>query len=289
MKSLFKYGWLVGMCVLFASGLAVADDMVPPVADDMVPIASQDNFEFSLIGNYFEYQEPDVDVKVDGFMYGVIGSYTHHDKNKLMVHASLELSGGTLEYDGQTWGGTPVKEDTLDWIVEGRFLVGHDYFLGGPIGYRRHFITPYIGLGLRYWYNDTEGSGGYAREVRYWYFPIGMKINGRLSDHWKWRINAEYDFFLGGRVKSHFSDVHPGFNDPVVDQDLGEGDGFRFALGFTRKLDKMCALSIEPYITYWDIDESDISLLTFYGMPDTYIIEPANKTTSYGLRISLEF
>lgn len=285
------------MCVLLSSGLAVADDTVPPVADDMappvaenmVPVVSQHHFAFGLVVNHFEYEEPDVDVTVDGFMGGVIGSYTHHDKNKLMVHASLELSYGSLDYDGQTWGGIPVKEDSDDWIVEGRFLFGHDYYLRGPMGYRGHFITPYIGLGLRCWYNDTEGRGGYAREVRYWYFPIGMKINGHLSDHWTCTINAEYDFFLGGRVKSRFSDIHPGYNDPAVDQDIGEGYGCRFSLGFTRKLDKTHAVALEPYITYWHIDESDIGLLTFHGMPDTYIIEPANKTTSYGLRIGLEF
>lgn len=308
MKKLLNCWWLAGMCVLFLSGLAIAGDMAPPVADDMVPIVaddmiplgaenmipivSQHHFELSLVGNYFEYEEPGIDVKIDGFMYGVIGSYTHHDKNKLMVNASLELSHGDLEYDGWISDGfrVPAKDDTRDWIVEGRFLVGHDCFLRVPRGYRRHLITPYIGLGIRYWHNDIEGYGGYEREVRYWYLPIGIKTNSCLSDHWQWRMNAEYDFFLGGRVKSYLSDVDPGFNDPAVDQDFAEGYGLRFSLGLTRKLSKIYALSIEPYITYWDIDKSDYSMA---GIDEhdriIYVYEPANKTTSYGLRISLEF
>lgn len=214
MKELLKNWLLVGICVLLPAGVAVADDTKP--------IVSEHNFEVSLGSSHFEYEEPEVDMQIDGFMYGVVVSGTHHNNNKLMLNGSFDLSYGSLDYDGQTWGGTPVKEDTRDWIVELRGSVGYDIFL-----HRNHLITPYIGLGFRYWNNDIEGSGGYEREVKYLYSPIGVKTISRLSHNWKCGINVEYDLFLWGQVTSHLSDVHPGFSDPSVDQNFGDGYGVR--------------------------------------------------------------
>jgi hypothetical protein len=273
-KKRLKSYLLAGLCLLFSARVALADETKP--------IVFEHNLEVAFGTSYFEYEEPKMEE--DGFMYGVVGNYTYHGNNKLMINASLEYSFGDLDYDGEYWDGTPARANTDDWIVECRASVGYDYVVHG-----KHLITPFVGLGYRYWNDDIDGPGGYERQVEYWYSPIGLKTVSRLSDNWRWGIGIEYDLFWGGRVKSYLSDANPGYNDPSLDQDFGDGYGVRFSLRFTRDLHKNYALSVEPYITYWDIDESDTSILISYGMPKGYVYEPENDTTSYGLRMSLEF
>jgi hypothetical protein len=245
------------------------------------PIVPIHAFEIGLNLGYFHYEEEDFNVDWDGFMYGLIGSYTYH--NVIMFHTSLEYAQGEIQYDGATQEGTPLKEDTDDWIVEWRGLLGYDFTSKG------HLITPFLGIGYRYWNDDIDGPSGYEREVEYWYSPIGIETFSPLSGAWTWGISAEYDIFWGGTVKSYLSDFLAGLNDPEVDQDSGDGYGLRFSLRFNRGFANNSALTIEPYVTYWNINESDIGTLTFYGVPIANVIEPSNETLTYGVRIGWQF
>ncbi len=275
MKETLRNCLLVGICFLFSAAVTFAND-----AGSIVP---KHGFELGLETFYFDYEEDGL-MEEDGFMYGLIGSYTYHGDNKLMINTSLEFGLGELDYDGQTWEGTPLKGDNDDWIVEWRGLVGYDYVLRG-----NEVVTSFVGIGYRYWNDDMDFTGGYEREIAYWYSPIGVKTDSSLSDNWTWGISVEYDLFWSGKVKSHLSDIDPGLNDPEVDQDFGDGYGLRFSLHFKRKFTGNYALSIEPFIRYWDIDKSDTDTLTYYGIPIAYVWEPENDTMSYGCRLNLEF
>lgn len=237
---------------------------------------------------YVSYEEDSIDIEIDGFMYGVSGEIAYHGisdgKAPLMSILSVELLAGEMDYDGGTWGGDSVKADTDDWIFQARELLGYDFFVKG-----NHLITPFVGIGYRYWNDEIDGIGGYEREIQYWYSPIGVQTLSRLSDQWTLGLSAEYDIFWTGRVKSHLSDVSPGFNDPSVSQDFGDGYGLRFSADFTRKFSDRYSMVIEPYITYWDIDDSDLATLRFQGVPVGRVYEPANETLSYGLRVSFGF
>jgi hypothetical protein len=264
--------------VVLISSIVHADDYPPGI-----PIHSLD---FGLQTMSFDYQEPTIDVGISGLMYGLSGNYTYRYK-KLMVDADMELSLGTLEYDGWISDGTtrsPVKDDSRDYLVGFRGLIGYVYPLNN-----KSVITIFTGLGCRYWNNDVEGPGSYEREIGYLYAPFGVKMDFVLSDNWQWGASIEYDFFLRGQVISHLSDVNPGYNDPENDQDTASGYGTRFSLRFSRKLARKHTLTIEPFIRYWDIDKSDTSIITFYGSPIGMGLEPENETMTYGLRFSFNF
>lgn len=258
--------------------------------DKTKPIVPKHSFGIGLETSYFDYEEDGL-MEENGFMHGVVGGYVYHSysDNKLMINIRLKYSFGELDYDGhlvdydgQTW--TPITADTDDWIVECSGLVGYDYVLNG-----KHLITPFIGIGYRYWNDDIDTPGGYEREIQYWYSPIGVKTASPLSDKWTWGLTAEYDLFWRGKVKIHLSDFFPGLNDPEVDQDFGDGYGLRFSVRFERELAKNYGLSIEPHIRYWDIDKSDTETVSYYGTPIGYVWEPENETISYGLSLSFKF
>jgi hypothetical protein len=276
MKKTLRNCLLISICFFVSSTVAFGDDIKPIVPKYI--------FGIGLETMYFDYGEKSIDMEEKGFMYGLMGKYTYHGDNKLMLNASLEYVSGELDYNGQTWRGIPLKADTDDWIVQSRGLIGYDYVFNG-----KHLITPFIGIASRYWNDVIGGIGGYEREIAYWYSPIGIKTVSPLSDKWTWGLSAEYDLFLVGEVKTHLNDVALGANDPEVDQDFGNGYGLRFSVRFERELTKNYALSIEPYIRYWDIDKSSTATITYDGKPIGHLHEPANETTSYGLRLIFVF
>ncbi len=193
-------------------------------------IISKHSFEIAPVIYRFEYEEPSL-MSEKGFMYGVVGKYAYNSRN-VMFGLSIEYAVGELDYDGSTWAGVPLKADTEDYILEFRSLIG------GNIHKGRSKITPFIGFGVRYWNDTIKGSGGYEREIIYYYSPIGVKTTSPLSDRWFWSLNAEYDLFWKGQVKSHLSDVDPGYNDPEVNQNFGDGFGIRISLQFKNKISK---------------------------------------------------
>ncbi len=238
------------------------------------------SFKIGMEYGYHEYQESGV-MEETGMLQGLIGSYTYHNDKGLMANASLRLGYGELEYDGRTWGGTPLQMDTENGILELRGLVGYDHKLKDDC-----FITPFIGIGYRYLNNDTNYAGGYEREIEYLYVPIGISTDSSLNNEWRWGVNMEYDLFLAGHVVSYLSDVYPAYNNLENDQDFMDGYGARFSLHFKKEISDNVSLSIEPFMRYWEIKDSNVSILTVYGTPVAYGYEPQNDTTTYGLRIS---
>jgi len=221
----------------------------------------------------FNYEEPGL-MELEGSMYGIMGSYVHQSDDGLKFSLSLGyFSGSDLDYTGGTWGGAPLTAKADDYIVELRALLGVKTF--------------FAGIGYRYWNDKIKATGGYEREILYWYVPIGIETSSPLSEKWAWGIKAEYDFFLMGTVYSYLSQAIAGLNDPEVDQDSGYG--LRFSLEFKRELGNPYALSIEPFFIYWDIDESDWATITQYGVPIGYVYEPENETTNYGIRVNFYF
>ena len=237
------------------------------------------SFKIGLESGYHEYREPGV-MEETGMLTGLVGSYVYHNNNGVMANASLRLGYGVLEYEGRTWGGAPLKLDAVNSVVELRGLVGYDHELKDDC-----FITPFMGIGYRYLNNDTNYTGGYEREIEYLYVPIGISTNSPLSEGWRWGVNMEYDLFLGGKVVSHLSDVHPAYNNLENDQDFMDGYGARFSLNFEKEISDKVSVSIEPFVRYWKIKDSNVSILTVYGTPVAYGYEPQNDTTTYGLRI----
>lgn len=285
-KALLSSCLLTGLFFLFLSSIVCAEDTGLT--------APTHAFQIGLGAAYFDYAEDSVNVEIDGLMYGIVGSYTYH--NNTMIHVNLEYSRGDLNYDGAyveyrafSESVTPDRTEAVDWKVECRWLIGYDVVIRN-----NHVLTPFAGIGYRYLNDHLEGSvydelvvESSEREISYWYSPIGFMTRSPLSEHWTWGVSLEYDLFWGGKVKGRYA-----FPLPELDQD--SGFGLRFSLQFSRRLADNYALSFEPYIRYWDIDQSETGI---YALPESYgdpspvfgFFEPENDTTSYGLQISLEF
>ncbi len=232
--------------------------------------------EFSGI----EYEEPGV-MREDGVMYGVAGAWTNHHYGS-MVRIEGKLSYGQVDYVGS---GTIDNIDDL--MLEFRMLGGKEL----PVS-KSTVVTAYTGFGYRYLRDDISGKvsstnkWGYLRESNYYYIPIGVEALARLEKGWSLGAVLEYDLFLWGKQLSYMSDVNSNYND--LEHNQNDGYGWRGSIRL-RKKGRSREYAIEPFIRYWDIEQSDIQALFKNGVFKDYYVEPKNNSRELGIKLSVIF
>ncbi len=103
-----------------------------------------------------------------------------------------------------------------------------------------------------------------------------------LQNGWFVGLIIEYDIFLSGVQTSYLSEADYRYND--VENDQSDGYGFRSSVTFQNS-----HFVVEPYIRYWDIDDSDPSILSSFGRPVDVVYEPENNSTEIGIKFAIKF
>jgi len=253
---------LVLAAAALATGSGYAQETTQPN-----PLLTRPGLEIGAQVAKYRYEEPDF-MNLKGNRAGAVGAYTFTDARRVYSRIDLRASYGKLKYEG-----SGTLDDVPDWIIEARAVIGKDFLVGDNVA-----LSPYIGLGYRYLYNDLRGYSstgaiGYRRYSQYAYAPIGLTLRMGTGGEWVFAPTVEYDAFLGGRQRSMLSDVAPGAPDISNDQDSGRGyrvslmaEGRHWAFG--------------PWLHYWSIKVSDIQ----FGF-----VEPANWTREYGVELRYRF
>jgi hypothetical protein len=214
-------------------------------------------------------------MNLKGNQVGAVGAYTFTSPNRVYSRIDLRAAYGKLKYESQ---GTGTLDDVPDWIVEARAVIGRDYLRGESIA-----LSPYIGLGYRYLYNDlrgysSTGAVGYQRYSHYVYIPVGLTARFRTGERWVVAPTVEYDAFLGGRQYSQLSDTGIGYSDASNRQH--DGRGYRASLML-----ESGHWAFGPWLQYWKIKDSDIVPI---GLGKA-ALEPANWTREYGVELRYRF
>ncbi len=246
--------------------------------------------EANLAVAWFDYEEPGL-MREYGFLPGIgVRARFRPDAPGIVLDAQAELFGGVLTYDGEYQDGTPLTADTVDMVTEERGTIGYD-LLG-----RDWRVTPYLGLGYRYWFDRVQVSGGYRREIRYLFAPMGLEAAWKLDRSAVVGMRGEYDLFLQGWVSSHLSDVSASWDDAENGQDFGSGHGVRGAAFATWPIGQSHFLTLEAFARYWWVGDSKRTIINGPDDPDTtvveqryYVWEPKNETLMLGLALSLAF
>ena len=233
-------------------------------------------WELGISVSNIAYKEPGV-MEEAGMFFGINGSYAYH--NKIMLKSEGKFAWGQVDYDGAYANGAPLTIDDIpDYMWEFRGLCGYDFPKSNGV-----IFTPYVGIGYRY-LNDglQKQSGGYERESRYYYSPIGIKFVSNSKTGWSVGATLEYDIFWGGLQVSHFSDSDPKYND--FENDQTGGYGCRASVKFQKK-----NIIIEPYLNCWAIDVSKTAILTYDGAPKQTMVEPDNHSVETGITFAIKF
>jgi hypothetical protein len=241
-------------------------------AENGTTLATPSGFTLGIQGSDYVYREPTVGVKFSGSKLGATASYTKNESSKYpFIRLELRYADSRLKYEG-----SGTMNDVPDRNAEVRMLFGKDLFAKG--GYS---LTPYVGLGYRYLYNDPRGRSstgavGYRRISNYTYLPVGL--NGRFLPGAGWVLapTAEFDVFLGGRQDSRLSDTGLGLPDISSGQD--NGYGYRASVLLERG-----RIAFGPWMHYWRVRNSDYSEGTWGWY------EPKNWTREVGAELRYHF
>jgi len=264
------------VAVLLAACTFAAEEALPP------PTSS---FELGYSGEHFAYEELDeylvTLMEENGWLHGPTARLRQPLSESWMTVLDGRALTGNLNYDGETWGRTPVKAGSDNFLFESRALIG-------PYLARSEKLEAlfYGGFGFRYWHNTIHGPGGYAREVTYYYFPTGLDISGPLTPASRLGFTSEIDFFLYGVVDSHLSDLGGDTQDARNKQP--QGVGFRMSAYYLHKLSAKSSICIEPYLIAWTVQESNPDVVRVGGRP-TMVVEPENQTMEAGLAVSVKW
>lgn len=200
------------------------------------------------------------------------------------VRGALRGAAGNAEYRG-----TGDMNGVPDYYFENRWGIGKHFVRG------RHALTPDVGLGFRYLYNDLRGvtdtgAVGYRRESRYLTARAGLRYSYLLPDRSSMEASVEHDRLIVGRQDTHLSDIEgrgPWTVVPDVVNYQYRGEGWRFGCMY-----RTGDWAVGSYLHLWRIKDSEkerINVATRTGTERWTVWEPTNNTREVGVKVSYRF
>jgi hypothetical protein len=240
--------------------------------------------ELSLTVSSYHYNEPSLNVKMDGTNIGAgyLGSYSFG--NDWFVLGSIDYNYGPVSYSG-----TGTQSGIPQYYYNLKAGVGYDF------AFNSFALSPYIGIGYRLlsqtWGNTTTSTGaqGYDRQSTYNYIPIGLTHRFAVSEKGKVETTLEYDYLISGNQFSALSSLNGGAVSGLSDSNNQQNTGYGINLTVMYKEGDW---GVGPYYKYWNISQSNTnySNATVNGVPVRYsVYEPANNTNEFGLKVSYRF
>ena len=259
---------LAGVALLLVSSSAA----IAQTSRESEPLATRRGWEIGGQLAHYHYEEPNF-AKLIGPRGGVLGAYTFTRANRMFFRVEGRESYGLLKYQG-----SGTQDSVPDRIVEARGVAGLDLLPGNRIS-----LSPYLGLGYRYLYNDSRGytstnAAGYRRYSNYLYAPLATTIRFDLGNRWVLAPTVEADIFILGKQRSRLSDANVGFNDVTNTQSHGYGSRAYLMV-------EKDHLAFGAWMHYWDIKDSDVQPIGL-GQAGR---EPANWTRESGIEFRYRF
>lgn len=249
--------------------------MTTTVRAESINLKTQTGNDMGLSLSSYQYQEPGF-MSSKGIKMGLDLHATKVLQNDQFIRGDLRYAFGSVDYNGS---GSASGEP--DWYIEARGLVGKDWAINDAV------LAAYTGVGYRYLFNDgrgitSTGFWGYRRESNYFYLPIGINHRRALNDQARLVSTLEYDHLLAGKQISRLSDG--GYGDSDITNNQSSGYGLKLSIMYEKR-----KWAIGPYAHYWNIGQSDLSIVFRNGIPFMIGAEPKNDTVEFGLKASQQF
>jgi tetratricopeptide (TPR) repeat protein len=248
-----------------------------------ISYAQPHRFEIALSYSHFDYKEdfqPPLKSTEMGWIPQVrLGySYVAEDRFYFRAFGEASVADDDTDYDGSTMSGVPLKDTTRNDFARLEVNAGYTYRGNLPFS-----ITPYVGLGYRYWKRDI----GYNETYSWWYLPLGVKALYPVNPKWSVGLNASVNFMFDGRMTiSYKNDILA--NTTVT---LGNKLGYLLEIPVSWWPRVNWAFTVTPWYEYSEIGESPWEPLYYTdGSYTGFVVrEPSSRTNQYGIRISTEY
>ena len=247
---------------------------------------------FGLTMHYYDYEETgddgtymDSERNVEagaGIRFPMIGlnaraNYTFDVP--IFVYGNFELTYFNTQYDGylQPWN-IPFKTQTNNLFLRIEFNLGYTFQVT-PI----FSISPYVGIGFRFWSRDITSTAGYLEHYSWFYFPIGFKLNFELGRMVSIGLDASIRFMSGARLKAFFIDSGHYSADMAVS--LPSRMIYRIEIPVNIFFSHKYGMSIIPWYNYSAFGQSEIDQ-NFLNKTGVTAYEPQSKTHQVGVNLN---
>lgn len=233
-----------------------------------------DVWHFGVEGFWDRYQEESLYLRNHAYYGSLFAQYTHYWQSPWFTTLSGRGSYGDNDYKSPDG----VKRGIAQWEFEGRITGGRRFAISPSWS-----ISPYIGIGARYFHDDASGlitSGNaalYDRDIFQVYAPVGFTTEVSAYG-WRFLPSAEYGHLLYGQVDSSLGDV-PGYYDVTNHQHSGYE--LRADLLVSPDSSGRSPWLFGPFIRYWHFNNSDEATA-----PDgRRWVEPDNNRIQAGVKV----
>lgn len=156
-----------------------------------------------------EYMGGNQLLKESGMVYrlGVKGTVFNIKGIQLVADGNFRV--GSIDYDGHTWGGTPVKTDTRYVGMELRPMLQKEFVINNQFS-----VVGGLGLGYDLWnrnLKETSNATGYTEVWEQFYLPVQAQAKYRVNQDLSLTAGLEYRFNLRttNRVDAFDATVKP--------------------------------------------------------------------------------
>ena len=233
---------------------------------------------------YLDYQERENSKVIDkdyGFLYGIHAKVEAKNRNFIFNVKSSIAYTDSATYEGSSSSGESLSFDSeKECIITLQADAGYNINIGIK-------ITPYIGLGYRYWRRGEAkvvqaDDGSYVwdyKEIYSWlYVAPGIRLSVPIKDHVSISLDAAYMFAIDPQVTAYFSEINPSYSDVTLN--LSPESAFYVNIPVRINITRRLLLHIEGIFRYWNMGRSNFYL----GM-----YEPHSITKLYGINIGIGY
>ncbi|MDQ7780060.1 MAG: autotransporter domain-containing protein [Planctomycetota bacterium] len=277
-----KIGSILAVCL----GIVVFGQSV--LAQETEEDKLSNALELGVLYYNFDYAE-DIDgpgkSTEEGWLPGLHLGYRYEGAdNGLYGRLLFEWTDWETNYDGTTQAPDydPVEDQTENTMITVESNIGYTFKPGDL------HITPYTGLGYRYWDRDLGNLGNpFSEEYSWWFVPLGVRADWLASEDLTIALDVSVNFMFAGNIAVNLSEADPLFDDE--ESDLGNKDGWKVELPVTYRFDEQWALVVTPWYEYSEIGKGDEFTVMYGGVPVGIGWEPASETEQYGVYLGIEF
>ena len=259
-------GWVLLSVMLWASFLWAPSVSAQGTQFDAYALVESFTWE--------EFAEGERLLKESGPLFGIGGSAQFQVYRQLTLKGRLELFGGQVNYNGETWEGDPVTTDANYFGTKSEVDAGWEFLFRETLS-----LEPFGGLGWRYWLRDLEDTheaSGYLEEWNSLYARVGARGDYRFTPRFKVFAEASLKLPFYNENRAHLSDV--GLEDVTVRP--GNKPSFYAEMGL-----KYSVLRLAVFYEGLRFSKSDV----VHADHDIGVYQPESSADIFGLNVGVSF
>ena len=247
------------------------------------PASAENSYRFGVEGYQDNYLEDSVKLSEHARFAGITADYIH-SANGYFTSVQLRTAYGKDNYKSISG----VIRNIPQYEGELRVISGVNLPIPEVGGVKE--VSPYVGLGVRYFYDNSKGfrtntgALAYDRRITQFYIPIGANWQFTHGD-FVFSPNLEMDVLFYGHVNSRFRNFDPTAKN--LENIQKRGLGARGELMIGQKYEDF-SWQIGPYFRYWKVADSDTDTIPTGASAGTYL-EPENKRLQTGAKLQVQF